>query len=702
VKKLSTCLLCEAACGIVVDVEDGRVKSIRGDDEDTMSRGYVCPKVVGMQDLTEDPDRLRRPMIREGTSFREATWDEALSFAADGIRRVRSQHGKDALAIYQGNPTAHNLGLLTVGQAVLRTLGTKNLYSASSADQVPHMRASHEMFGHLLFMPVPDIDHTDFWLVIGANPAVSNGSIMTAPDVKSRLAKIRARGGKVVVVDPRRTETAELSDQHVFLRPGSDPLFLLSMLNVIFAEGLGREGRAPLANLPALRDVAARFSPERVAATTGVAPDVVRTLSRDFAKAARAVCYPRVGTCHQEHATLASWLAYALSAVTGNIDRQGGLMWTKPAADLVRIAELFGLAGLGRWKSRVRGLPETGGELPVAALAEEIETDGEGQVKALVTCAGNPVLSAPNGARLERALGKLEHMVSIDSYMNETTRHAHVILPPCGPLQRAHYDLALNAFAVRNTAKWTDPALPLGPDEKDDGMILLELGARLRLPLGPFGRALSALDNVRAPERVVDAMLRAGPYGIGRGGLSVSMLRKHPHGLDLGPLTPQLPGMLRTPHKRVELAPAPFVREIAELERMLDAAHPELVLIGRRHLRSNNSWLHNSQRLVKGPARCTLLVHPNDAQRHGLRAGESARVTTVTGSTVADVEVTDEIMPGVVSLPHGWGHTREGTRMGVARAHAGVSVNDLTDENRVDRLTGNAAMNGVPVRVERA
>jgi anaerobic selenocysteine-containing dehydrogenase len=701
-KKLSTCTLCEATCGIVVEVEDGRVKSVRGDDEDPMSRGYVCPKVVGMQDLTEDPDRLRRPLIREGSTFREASWDEALSFAAEGIRRVRAQHGKDALAVYQGNPTAHNLGLMTIGQAVFRTLGTKNLYSASSADQVPHMRAAHEMFGHLLYMPVPDIDHTDYWLVLGANPAVSNGSVMTAPDVRGRLAKIRARGGRVVVVDPRRTETAEISDQHVFLRPGTDALFLLSVLNVIFAEGLGREGRAPLAGVPALKDVASRFTPERTVPATGVAPSTVRALARDFAAAPRAVCYPRVGTCHQEHATLASWLAYALSAVTGNLDREGGLMWTKPAADLVAIAELTGLAGLGRWKSRVRGLVETGGELPVAVLAEEIETEGEGQVKALLTSAGNPALSAPNGPRLERALSKLEHMVSVDAYLNETTRHAHVILPPCGPLQRPHYDLALNAFAVRNTAKWTDPALPLGPDEKDDGMIALELGARLRLPLGPFGRALGKLDKARAPERVVDALLRAGPYGIGRGGLSVSMLRKHPHGMDLGPLTPQLPGMLRTPHKRVELAPSAFVKEIVELERTLDAARPELVLIGRRHLRSNNSWLHNSQRLVKGPARCTLLLHPDDAQKRGLRAGETARVTTVAGSALAAVEVSDEIMPGVVSLPHGWGHTREGTRMGVARAHAGVSVNDLTDDARVDRLTGNAAMNGVPVTVERA
>jgi anaerobic selenocysteine-containing dehydrogenase len=703
-KKLGTCLLCEACCGIVVDVEGGTCTQVRGDPDDPMSRGYVCPKVVGMQDLSTDPDRLRNPLVRDGKDFREASWDEALDLAARGLARVRRRHGKDAVAVYQGNPTAHNLGLLTLGQLVWRTLGTKNLYSASSVDQVPHMRAAYEMFGHVFFMPVPDIDRTMYLLVLGANPAVSNGSIMTAPDVKARLAAILARGGKVTVVDPRRTETADIATEHVFVRPGTDALLLFSLLHVIFAEGLGKVSELPMAGRDALAELAARFAPERTHARTGVDAGVVRRLARDFAAAKSAVCYPRVGTCLQEHGTLTSWLAYALAAVTGNMDTPGGLMWTTPAADLVAVADLLGAAGVGRFRTRVRGLPETGGELPVAALSEEIEAFGPGQIRALVTSAGNPVLSTPNGKRLERALGTLEHMVSIDGYVNETTRHAHVILPPCAPLSRAHYDLALNAFAVRNVAKWVDPPVPPSPGEKDDGEIALLLGQRLRLPLPGLATltARFARDGKLA-ERMVDTLLRVGPYGLGRGGLSVAKLREHPHGIDLGPLVPGLRRMLRTASKRVELAPAPFVREVAALEATLLTPAADLVLIGRRHLRSNNSWLHNSARLVKGPRRCTLLVSPEDAAERGLRAGDRARVTSVRGAVEAPVEISDEIMPGVVSLPHGFGHTREGARLSVAGAaeNAGVSLNDLTDDARVDRLTGNAALNGVAVVLAR-
>ena len=703
-RKLGTCTLCEAACGIVVDVEEGRILGVRGDPDDPMSRGYVCPKVVGMQDLHEDPDRVRRPLVREGLAreFREVTWEEALTFAADGLRRVRRTHGRDAIAVYQGNPTAHNLGLMTVGQLAFRTLGTKNLYSASSADQVPHMRASHEMFGHVLFMPVPDIDRTDHWLVVGANPIVSNGSIMTAPDVKRRITALKERGVKLVVVDPRRTETAKLADRHVFLRPGSDALLFFALIHVVFEEKLTRLGPL-LEGVSELRALARRFTPERISGATGIASEELRTLARDFAGANRAACYVRVGTCHQEHGTLASWLAYALAAITGNLDREGGLMWTLPAADVVRIADLAGLRGHGTFKSRVRELDETGGELPVAVLAEEIETPGRGQIRALITSAGNPVLSAPNGPRVDRALGTLEHMVSIDGYLNETTRHANVILPPCSPLERAHYDLALNAFGVENSAKWVDPPLARDDDAKDDAEIITELALRLRLTGGPLGavrRLLMRASRRLDPEAIIDLALRIGPYGLFRGGLSVASLRKRPHGVSLGPLVSRLPAMLRTASKRVELAPPAFVREVDALEATLASPVPALVLVGRRHLRSNNSWLHNSQRLVKGPARCTLLVNPEDARRHGVRDGERVSVRSARGTLEATATVSDEMMPGVVSLPHGWGHDRAGTRMGVAGAHAGVSINDITDEMRVDRLTGNAAFSAVPVALE--
>ncbi|MBK7394929.1 MAG: molybdopterin-dependent oxidoreductase [Myxococcales bacterium] len=700
-RKPATCTLCEAACGILVDTEGDRVVGVRGDPDDPQSRGYVCPKVVGMQDLHEDPDRLRRPLLRRGEDFVETTWQEALDFAAEGILRVRRAHGPDAVAVYQGNPTAHNLGLLTAGQAVLRKLGTRNLFSASSTDQVPHMRAAHEMFGHVLLMPVPDVDRTDHWLVLGANPVVSNGSIMTAPDQRRRIKELQARGGKLVVVDPRRTETAELADTHVFIRPSTDALLLFAMLYVVFAEGLERPG-PHLAGLDELRRLARDFAPDQVASATGVASDRIATMAREFARAERAACYVRVGTCHQEHGTLVSWLAYALNAVTGNLDRAGGAMWTTPAAELMVIADLFGLSSVGGAHSRVRGLPAVGGELPVAVLAEEIETPGQGQIRALITSAGNPVLSAPNGRRIEAALAELDHMVAVDSFLNETTRHAHVILPPVSPLQRAHYDLALNAFGVRNHAKWVDAPLPKGPDELDDFEIFVKLGARI-LPgisaAGPLQMPVSALLRKLGPEAVVDLALRAGPYGTFRGGLSLAELRKSPHGLDLGPLRSRLPDLLRTPDRKVQLAPQALVAEVPALRALLAPRGDTLTMIGRRHLRSNNSWLHNSTRLVKGRDRCTLLVNPTDARARGIADGALVAVKNARGEVRLRAEVSEEMMPGVVSMPHGFGHHRPGTRMAVAEAHAGVSANDLTDDMLLDRLSGNAAFSGVTVEV---
>ena len=550
-RKVATCTICEAACGIVVDIDGDRVTGVRGDPDDPVSRGYVCPKVVAMQDLHDDPDRLRRPLVRRGEGFREASWEEALSIAGDGLRRVWREHGKDSLAVYQGNPTAHNLGLMTVGQAAFRTLGTKNVYSASTADQIPHMRAAHDMFGHMALVPVPDIDHTDLWLVVGANPLVSNGSLMTAPDVRRRIGELRARGGQLIVVDPRRTETAKLADKHVFLRPGTDALFFFALLHVVFDEGLAAPGtrlRPLLDGVDELRALTSRFSPERVAASVGTSAAELREIARRFAKARSAACYVRIGTCLQEHATLASWLAYALAAVTGNLDRRGGLMWTTPAADVVGLSSVAFPLGHSRFKSRVKGMPEMAGELPIATLADEIETPGKGRIRALITSAGNPVLSAPNGARLDRALSTLDFMVSIDAYLNETTRHAHVILPPCSPLQRPHYDLLLNTFSVENAAKWVDPALLLGPEDKDDAEIVRELMIRLRIG-SKVGQKLArkVLTPLLDPERIVDAALRIGPYGLFRRGLSVAALRRSPHGVRLGALEPRLPGILRTP-----------------------------------------------------------------------------------------------------------------------------------------------------------
>ncbi len=714
-RKLATCTLCEAACGIVVETEGRKVLSVRGDPEDPMSRGYVCPKVIGMRDLHEDPDRLVTPMIREGEKFREASWDEALDYAAEGLARVRRSYGNDALAVYQGNPTAHNLGLLTFGQVVLRNFGTRNLSSASSTDQVPHMMAAHEMFGHPVMMPVPDLDRTQFFLVIGANPLVSNGSLMTAPDMKRRLADIRARSGKVVVVDPRRTETAEVADEHVFVRPGTDPWLLLSILHVLFAEKLARPERSglPIDGIEALERACRPFSPERCAGVTGVGAETVARIARGLAAADRAAVYGRIGVCHQEHGTIAAWLVYALNVVTGNLDRPGGAMFTTPAVDVLFLTKMMGLVSYDKFRSRVRGVPEVGGEVPVATLSEEIETPGPGQVRALLTCAGNPVLSSPNGRRLDRALAKLDFMVCVDSYMNETTRHADVILPPVSQLERPHYDVALNAFAVRNVAKFVDAAVERRPGALHDWEILIELGLRIHLegrgvPAWVRKASVAALKRF-GTEGLLDLFLRLGPQGAGlfgtkAEGLTLSRLRKAPHGIDLGPLAPRLASLLATPNRRVQAAPPRFLRELGRLERGIDAADArrragELVLVGRRHLRSNNSWLHNSHALVKGPARCTLLMSPKDARARGLSTGSIAVLASRVGDVRVPVEVSDEMMEGVVSLPHGWGHDRPGVEMRVATNHAGASLNDVTDEEMLDRLSGNAAFSGLSVTV---
>jgi anaerobic selenocysteine-containing dehydrogenase len=699
---LHTCTLCEATCGIAVTVDGGRVTDIRGDGHDPFSRGYICPKATALADLQHDPDRLRRPVVRAGDGWRESGWDEAFHLVARRLREIRAAHGPDSLAVYQGNPGAHNLGLLTYGQFLFRGLGTRNLFSATSVDQLPTMLAAFLMLGNQFLMPVPDIDRTDLFVCLGGNPAVSNGSIMTAPNVRARLKAIRARGGQVVVIDPRRTETAALADRHLFLRPGTDALLLLSVVNVLFAESLVRLGRLGqfVSGVDGLRAAASGFDPERTAPATGVAPGDVRWLARSLVSTPRAVLYGRVGTCTQEFGGLSAGLILAINVLTGHLDAPGGSMFTTPAVDAVALLALTRFRGsFGRYRSRVRGLPEFGGELPVAALAEEIETPGRGQVRALITSAGNPVLSTPNGARLERALSGLDFMVSIDPYVNETTRLADVILPPTVHLERPHYELALANYSVRNVAKYVPAVFERGPDQRHDWEICAELGGRL---LGPVLRGIGPLGRWVSPESLLDLWLRAGPYGARRRlrGLSLSRLKKHPHGLDLGPLRPRLPGRLGPRTRTINLAPREYLDDLPRLRGRLRTSRDDgLVLIGRRQLRSNNSWMHNSTRLVKGRPRCTLLMHSDDAAARGLADGDPAELSSASGTIEVPVEVTDAIMPGVVSLPHGWGHARPGVRLSVATEHPGASVNDVTDDQLIDELTGTAVLSGVPVRV---
>ncbi len=708
-----TCHLCEAMCGIAIDLEGDRIVAIRGDKDDPFSRDHICPKAVALQDVHEDPDRLRRPLRRTASGWEEVSWETALDEAALRLAAVQRAHGRNAVALYQGNPVVHNHGAILFGQIFQRSLGSRSRYSATSVDQLPQMLASLLMFGHQLLLPIPDVDRTAFLLILGANPLVSNGSILTAPGIERRLKALKARGGRLVVVDPRRTETAAIADLHLPIRPGGDALLLAALVHTLGAEGRLEPGRLATFTdgLERLVEAVQPFSPEAVAVRTGIDAATIRTLARDFASAPSAVAYGRVGTCTQEFGGLASWLVNALNLVTGNLDRPGGAMFTNPAVDVVAFADRIGQRGhFDKGRSRVRGLPEFGGEWPAAVLAEEIETEGAGQVRALVTSSGNPVLSTPNGARLDRALAKLDFMVSIDLYLNETTRHAHLILPPTFALERSHYDLVFHALAVRDTAKFSEPLFHAPKGSLHDWHILLELGARLEKARGEGGlrswlrhRVFSAL----GPDGLVALLLRFGPRGAGYApfgrGLSLGRLRQHPHGVDFGPLEPSLPRRLYTKSRRIELAPARLVEDLKRLRLALETpANGGLALIGRRELRSNNSWMHNSERLVKGRERCTLRMHPQDAEARGLSNGQRVRVASRAGAVLAPLELSDEMRAGVVSLPHGWGHRRAGVRLGIASARPGVSFNDLSDEALVDLLCGTARLNDIPVTVTAA
>jgi anaerobic selenocysteine-containing dehydrogenase len=731
-----TCPLCEATCGLTISMNGEGISEVRGDPDDVFSRGYICPKGTAVKPLQEDPDRLRTPLVRDGGELREASWDDAFEAVERGLRPVIERDGKDAVALYAGNPTVHSLSASVMLPMVIKAFGSKNFYSAATVDQMPKHVSCGLMFGSPTLIPVPDLDRTDYLLIIGANPWVSNGSLATAPDFRGRLQAISRRGGRVVVVDPRRTETAAGADEHIFIRPGTDAYFLLAVAHVLFEEGLVDLGDlAPhVAGLDEVKALVEPFTPDAVAQRTSVEAATTRRIARELAAAPTSCVYDRVGAHQQEFGTLTSWASDVVNVLTGNLDRPGGRMFPH-AAHAAPDSSTPGGRGwrVGRFSSRVKGYPETFGQLPIAALADEIETAGDGQVRALVTIGGNPVLSSPNGRRLARALESLDFMVAVDPYVNETTRFADVVLPPPGLLERHHYDFAFYGLAVRNVANYSPPLLRAEtPDEweilsrlalvaagqsvaTDPAIVpMMGLNVLVERAVGPNGSLAgrSTADIMKALEgrdpvlQIVDFRLRSGPYGDlfgGRAdGLSLAVLEREPHGVDLGPLAPRLPNGLRTTSGKIELAPAEIVADVPRLASDLETAAPDMVLIGRRQVRSNNSWMHNVPTMMRGSNRCTLLVNPNDAARLGLVTGANACIRSRVGEIEAPVELSNEMMPGVVSLPHGWGHGLPGVRMSVAQANAGVSSNDLADEEAIDPLSGNAVLNAIPVTVEPA
>ncbi|GAA2410453.1 molybdopterin-dependent oxidoreductase [Mycolicibacterium llatzerense] len=733
---LRICPFCEATCGLTLTIDDGRVTGARGDHDDVFSAGFICPKGASFGELDNDPDRLTRPLVRRDGVLTEATWDEAYAVVAERLGAVIAAHGGAAVGVYLGNPNAHTVAGALYAPLILKGLGTRQVFSASTLDQMPKHVALGLMYGSPIAFTVPDLDRTDYLVIIGANPLVSNGSVTTAADFPGKLRALKKRGGKLVVIDPARTQTAKLADRHLAPRPGTDAALLLAVVHVLFDEDLVDLGGVAehVVGIEQVRALAADFAPEAVEQACGVGADEIRELARELAAAPTAAVYGRIGTSTVEFGTIGSWLVDVINVLTGNLDRPGGVMFPLGAAAAAPRPPKPGRGfRTGRWASRVSGYPEVLSELPAAALAEEIDTAGDGQIKAMITIAGNPVLSAPDGDRLDKALDSVEFMLSVDPYLNETTRHADVILPPPPPAQSPHFDFALNNLAVRNNVRYSPPVLPLAdrPDEAEIlsrvALVLYGIGVQADPVLvdaqviamtltkevsdadSPVaGRDVDELTAMLGTgpgyERRLDMMLRLGPYGDGFGtrpdGLTLEKLKANPHGIDLGPLRPRIPEVLRTPSGRIELAPEPVVADVARLRDALSRSAGGFLLIGRRHLRSNNSWMHNLPALSGGSNRCTLQIHPDDAADLGLT--DIAIIKGPGGELLAPIEVTDVMRRGVVSLPHGWGHNRGGTGQQLANSHPGVNVNQLNDGTHLDRLSGTAVLNGIPVEISAA
>jgi len=727
------CPLCEACCGLEIKVQDDKVISIRGHEADVLSRGYICPKAIALKDLHEDPDRLRTPLIKRNGQHEPASWEDAFAEIEKRLPPLMAAHGKHAVAMAVGNPSAHKIGLLTYFGKLARAIGSRNVFSASTLDQMPKQLASGLMFGHWLSTALPDISRTDLLVVIGANPLASNGSMWTVPDFKGKAKALQARGGQLIVIDPRRTETAAVADAHHFIRPGADVFLLAAMVQVLFAENLVNLGRvAPwVQGTEEVRAAVAGFTPEAAASRCGMPADTIRSLARQIASTPKAAVYARIGTCTQQYGTLASWLVDVLNTLTGHLDMEGGMLFAKSAAFASNTVGKPGMGkgvSTGRHHARVSGATEVYGELPITCMAEEIETPGEGQVRALITVATNPVLSSPDGPRLAKALDSLDFMVSLDIYLNETTRHADVILPGLSPLEDLHYDVAFPQLSWRNHARYSAPVLPRPEGQPEEWQTLLKLtaivqgqGAQQDANLlddqqfaddanrlfGPHAAAvIAATGSLRGPQRGLDVALRSGPYGDQFGlkpeGLNLKkvMAASESGGIDLGELQPRIPEMLRTPSGKVELAPPLLLQDLERAAQDLRAPAPDLVIIGRRDVRTNNSWMHNLPTLAKGPFRCTALVHPGDAARYGVQDGGMATLRNGHRSVQAQVQFSTDMMPGVVSLPHGWGHNLPGAQLRVAAERPGANINALLDDQLRDPLSGNAVLGGVAITME--
>ena len=690
-----TCNLCEAMCGLKITYKEKKVISIVGDKKDPLSKGYICPKSQALKDLYEDSDRLKTPIKRTENGWEKISWTEAFDEVEHQIKKIQEKYGNDAVATYQGNPNVHNLGAMLYGGPFLKSLKTKQKYSATSADQLPHHIASLKMFGHQMLIPIPDIERTDYLLILGANPGASNGSLLTAPGFSKKIKNIQKRGGEVINIDPRYTETSKISSNHFFINPGKDALLLLSLLHVIFEQGIDEKTHLSnhLKGLNEIKEIVKKYPPQKTASIIGIDDFEIQKIAKDFINSETAVCYGRMGVSTQEFGGICQWLINVINIVTNNMDKVGGAMFTKPAIDLVFMTGMQGKVGnFDRYRSRVHDLPEYSGELPVATLADEMLVKGEGQIKMLICTAGNPVLSTPNGKKLEKALEELDYMVSIDIYLNETSKYANIILPSTNGLETLHYDLVFHQLAIRNTAKLSEVLFEKDDNQKHDWQILNELTERI-----------TGNKNSLTPKKMLDSMFQFSSYKDAN--LSVKKLKDNPSGIDLGALQPHLTKRIFTTDKKINISPKFFIDDLKRLDQELfnvvdeDKINYPFALIGRRHLRNNNSWMHNSELLMKGKNRCTVLMSSKDANNLSITNHQQIRIISNVGSIELPVEISDEMKEGVLSIPHGFGHNREGTKIKLAEENAGESINDITDDQKIDRLTGNANFSGTRVKV---
>lgn len=716
-------------CGLEIQVDDGRVTGIRGNRDDVWSRGHLCPKGTSLAALHDDPDRIREPMIKVDGQWQEVSWDAAFRRCTELLTPVIDKYGIGAVTAYTGNPLAHSFSLARYAGVLMGMSGMPITYSPGTVDQWPKNLSSHLMYGLWWNFPVPDIERTDLLVIMGANPAASQGSLLAAPNVMGLIDAIRKRG-KVIVIDPVRTPTAARADEWLPIVPGTDAALLLAVAHTLFAEDLARPGphlAGHLDGLDTLRRAVADWPPERVGAVTGIGEDRIRRLARELAGTDKSVVYGRIGLCNQEFGSLASWLVDVVNILTGHFDTPGGAMFPRPAAWSITTQPLPGLEGgapeFGRWHTRVRGAKEVLGQAPVSCMAEEIATPGDGQLKALITVAGNPVLSTPGGDKLDEVLPMLEAMISVDLWLNETTRHADVILPGLSPLEQPHHDDLILLFAIHSIANYSAPVFDPG-DRPHEWEILIRLTGLctgtpaedvdvaaiddgffdyLAFTRGLDGAEIRKLYEHGGPERMLDLTLRTGPfgdqYGKNPGGLTLDTLKANPNGIDFGPMVPQLPDILGTPDKKIRLAPQYLLDDLPRLAARMERPAEPLVLVSRRHLRSNNTWLHNVPALMKGKDRCTLLIHPDDAARCGIADNDIVTVKSEAGEIRVPVEITDAIKPGVVSMPHGWGHGKPGTRMTVANGSPGANTNVLSPPTFVDQPSGNGVLNGIPVMI---